>query len=538
MRSFTKATNKQAVLLKFEVDHTDGTTRNIADRVRRITVGSDVDRKDWYCRVDLTNHPNLNSLDPLDSSSTLNKDGSSVYDPLLERSHDVRAYIRKDAGDSWELAFQGYALGASSHTEVEMDDTVSFEPYGISSRYKRDQRMSKWVYEGRTIADLTASVLADSEFSGNLAHVVVEDNPNFAIDTYATGEVTTWEALQNAVHPTGYVLACRYKANATAFNDGSALSTSGEGFYPVLYDPLRYGTGLSAETALVQAARGVDATFTGQFSVRDVEVGIEDVRNFIQLYYYDRTIARTNNIIVSDSTSRDNYGIPSGGTARKYCKMRLVEERGSCIDTEGEAEDYAYACLHDLMDPTPDVRITIPYVYPNAEPHDYIRFVGNDYTIDVGVMSVEWTFDVENQVGQTIISGTVNKVIGERAYWLGQDLTEEERQARYQAWLLGAMEKLPTPSGLHLRTFVTQGDDGTWVSAVHASWNACRSWQFDHTDVWASIGREGRWGSAPYTQTRKNYAMISPVPTGAQVWVRVKHIPWNPINDQGRAMGG
>ena len=561
MRSIANATSKIRTYIDLDVEHTDGTVKDISSRVRSIRWGADVDRKDWWCEMELTNNPDLHvannlSLNPLDSLSTLNQNGSSVYYPLLSDYHEVRFKLRKDAGDPWALVFQGLAVRVpSAGQELEMADTVSFSPVGMSQLYKDTPRMSQWLYEARDLATLTASILLDSEFQGDRKHIVVEDDPSYHVGEYTTGEVNTWEALQNAIKKTGYILAVKHQASGTPFADGSGGSTSAAGFFPTLYDPLRVGGNLgSADSVLIQDSRALDATLTGDWVKRDVAYDIKDVRTWVQIYYLDRVRGGDKNVIVEDDTAKAQYGVPDGGTGRLHRKMRIVEDKGSCIDTEGEATDFAYGCLHDLSSPTPDVVIDLNYCWPEPEPHDYIRFVGSDFTIDVGVMSIEHILGVDDWIGRTVIRGTINKVIGERAWWIAHEMTDEERNKVMAEWLLGGMEQLgyvegwgegdwgdqpwgsgpSLPRNLHLRTFTHQANDGHFVSAVAASWEKCNQWWFDHTDVFVSIGNNARYGDEPYVTTRKTHAMISPVPPGGEVYVKVRYMPINPIGTLGR----
>lgn len=558
MRDIANATAKTRVFIDVEVDHTDGTTKSLEGRCYGVRWGSDINRKDWWCDLQFHNKPeqvsNNLSLDPLDQNSTLNQDGSSAYKKLLSDWHNVRVKIRKDGGDPWALIFSGYAVrvpGAFQH--LEGGDNVAFTPVGEAHPYKALPRLSKWVYEGRDAASLLASILGDSEFQSDRAHVVVVDDPGFYVTEYTTGEVTTFEAMQAAIKRTGYILAVRYHPSGTAFNDGSGLSASADGFYLTLYDPLRVGGTVSAaESVLLQSSRTPDATLTGDYVSRVIELDIKDVRTWIEVDYMDSVMGRIRSVIVEDIAAQALYGIPDGAGNRLHRPMRLVEQTNSYLDTEGEVTDYAYACLHDTSAPIPDAVIELPYCWPNPEPHDLIRVVCDDYTIEIGVMSVEHYVGMDNWTGSTTIRGTIDKVIGERAYWINQDMSEEERNRVRAEWMLGSMSQLggeegwgeaewgdgwgndeKTVQNLALRSMTHEADDGHFVSAVAASWKPCRQWWFDHSEVWISIGNNARYGVDPYSTTRKSHAMISPVPPGETIFVKVRHMPINTIDSTG-----
>jgi len=559
MRDIANATTKTKVFIDVEVEHSDGTVKSLEGRCNSLHWGSDIDRKDWWCEMEFVNHPvehvaNNLSLDPLDQNSTMNQDGSAAYKVLLSNWHDVRVKIRKDAGDPWALIFGGQALRVPGAVQMlEGGDKVSFSPVGMSQMYKAIPRLSKWVYEGRDIASLLASILGDSNFKSDRAHVVVENDPLLYVTEYTTGESTTMEVLQAAIKRTGYVLGVKYWASGTAFNDGSGLSTSAEGFFLTLFDPLRVGgTVPSTATTLIQASRTPDATLTGDYVRRIIELDIKDVRTWIEVDYMSAIKGMMQSVIVEDTDAQALYGVPAGDGTRLHRPMRIVEQANSFLDTEGEVTDFAYACLHDTSSPTPDAVIEMPYCWPNPEPHDLIRVVCDDYTIEIGVMSVEHEVSMNNWTGSTTIRGTIDKVIGERAYWIAQDLSEEERNKVRAEWLLGSMSQLggeegwgeaewgagwgndeKTTQNLALRSMTHEADDGHFESAVAASWRPCNQWWFDHSEVWVSIGNNARYGVDPYSTTRGSHAMISPVPPGSLIFVKVRHMPINSIDVTG-----
>ena len=111
-------------------------------------------------------------------------------------------------------------------------------------------------------------------------------------------------------------------------------------------------------------------------------------------------------------------------------------------------------------------------------------------------------------------------------------------ERNYEGWGVtpwGSGLQAGVDANLHLRSFPTEADDGHVVSAVGASWKKCDNWAFSHTEIWVSIGSETRFGSEPYLTTTRNYAMISPVPPGKEIYVKIKHIPWQPISTMGRS---
>ena len=581
MRSIAKADDLLWTLWKVEIDHNDGTTVDISDLVYSISITGGIDKDGESISMGIRNHrdwveDNL-SLDPLDPNSTLNQDGSGNYDPLLGCRHEVRVYIRKDAGDSWALRWQGFATSVPGVVrQVSYDDTISFQPFNITHLYKSDQRLSRWVYEDRTLNSMLPSILLDSGFKGDRGHVVIEDDPAKGIESYTTEEVMCWNAMKDAVESTGYIFAARYQTAGTAFNDGSGLSTTEEGYFLTLYDPIRvagtttwsdsaayavgdrvyysgivyhcivansdkqppnstyWEVGISDATSLVSSQRPIDKTFTQDFSYRRINYDVSDVRSFVQLVFEDRNNggARRTVEVESDAT-RLKFGIPAGDGTKLHIKMRIAELRGSCIDTEAEALDYGYAALHDLSDPSPDCEIRLTYFFPDVECHDWYRFVEDDYTVDVGITGYTLKADVNNPIGSTVLKGTVDKVIGRRDSLLGKDMTEEERQRRSLGFFRGSPEQLAQPTGLTLRQTTIYDDEGEAVPIIVASWDRCEAWWYDHTEVWVSHGTETLFGSDPYSITTKTHATITGGVKGKRTYVYVVHVPWRPIGPEG-----
>jgi len=509
---------------RVRVWHDDDAVVDLSDRVAAgPTLDGDIDSADWDCEIVFDNSKawiaaNL-SLDPLDELSTLNLDGSSALDPILSENHEVQVDI--DQGSGWEVFFQGYA-GSDVDSVVlsEKRHTVTFRPTGVTMPLREHNRMQKLKYVDRDLAtSLLRSILLDSGFLGKLSHVVVADDPLLQVDEYITRETTTWKVLQDAVAVTGFILASRYHAASTAYNDGSGESTPEDGFYLTLYDPLRSKT-------------VADHTWTDECVRRRVNYSIDDVRTWVQVDFQLSNGARKQTSPTMDEDAREKFGIPAGDGTKLHHKMRLVED--GLINTLTEANTYQDFALHDLSTPSPDTIIEIDELYTDADIHDLIEFQFEDYTIEVGVTGVSHDLSPDKPRGETTVRGIIGKVIGLRNYWLGQELTEEERARRRQLWLEGGMVQLAAPTILSRRRYTYQDAEGTTHSAISLHWTKPKEWWFGYTGIFLSRRTNDNYGTEPVLTTRHSYATIEGLPPGETVYIKLRNFPNANMSPQGR----
>ena len=461
------------------------------------------------------------SLDPLDELSTINLDGNGAFDPLLSENHKVQ--IDVDEGSGWVVFWQGYAGGDVGSTVVNTKrHTVSFNPYGVTMPIKERERMQKITYKNRDLAtSLLRSILLDSGFAGKLSHVVVEDDPVLQLDEYTTKEGSTWDALQTAIAKTGYVLASRYHAAGTAYNDGSGESTPENGFYLSLYDPVRDKT-------------TPDYIWSDECVQRKVRYSIDDVRTWVQVVYQISNGAQRQTQPTTDEAARARFGIPKGDGTKLHRKMRLVEDNNSPIHTQTGAETYRDYALHDLSSPSPDTAIDIDELWLELKLHSYVEFQFRDYTIQIGVTGIDIDLSPSIPRGKTTIKGVIGKVIGLRNYWLGQELSEEELARRRQEWLEGGMKKLSPPTILSTRRYTYQDAEGTTYSAISIHWKKITEWWAGYVGVYVSIGDKKNYGTEPFLTTRRSYATIRGLPPGVKVYIKLRSFPAPEMSPQGR----
>jgi len=252
--------------------------------------------------------------------------------------------------------------------------------------------------------------------------------------------VSAWEALENALAPTGFRLI-------ELWNDSSS------DFEITVVDPMRSKT-------------EPDFELVGGFSSRRLSGSEADVRTYVAVAYRDFERKEERYVWAeADPSIVAKYGIPDGSGGRKHRKMVYKTQDQSLIDSESEARELAVLILHDLQEPTPDCEITLPYLDPRFEPFDLVRFTG-EYSVDVGVMSVRESWSFERQVGETVISGTANKIIGAKQLWLSRDAKRQPPAERRLQDMPGKPPPQPPAPELDPAWYV--GPDGTPQPVVDA----------------------------------------------------------------------
>jgi len=526
-------TQRTIVKLRVRVWHDDDTVVDLSDRViSGPFVRGDVDASDFECKMTFDNAqvPYVNndlSLDPNDELSTLNLDDSSAVDPILTENHKVQ--VDYDTGSGWTLAFEGYAGDDVDSVFVDTKmHRVTFNPFGVTMPYKEVNRMRKLTYYDRDLAtSLLRSILLDGDcdgdgFTDRMAHVVVVDDPLAAVDEYTTKDgISVWQALMEAIAPTGYVLVSQYHASGTAYNDGSGESTPADGFYLTLMEPLRDQT-------------VPDHTWTDHCTRRRVKYSIEHVRSWVAVRFEMSNGAQRTTTPATDTTSRDRWGIPKGDGTKMHRKMMLVETNNPLVRTLSVAETYRNYGLHDLSTPTPDVSVELDELWDSPALRDFVEFQFQDYTLQVGVTGLEWDLSPGSFGGRTTIFGAQDKVIGLRNYWIGQEMSPEQRAQQRLEWLEGGMSKLPTPRWLSYRRYAYQDDEGRTHSAVDLRWERCTAWWFGYTGLYVSLGDKYHYAPEPVQTTRASFATIDGLPPGGKVYIKPKHFPAQNMSPQGR----
>ena len=421
MRTMIGADDVVESLPRLSVMDGNGSWVDITSRLYSVSLNDSLGADSASVTLGLRNQPDKwvtgssnENLDPLDVNSSyfINSE------PLLGYYHEVKLEVSKDSGSNYYEIFRGYAGPGSVEvsTSVKRDDTITFTPCDLSFPYKQYHFYDSLVYKSADATSIMSQIFADHGFNQT---VTVIDNPNRHIDEVTTGQTNVWAAQKSLIEPTGYIYRIKYYGSA---------------FKPCVYDPDRDKT-------------TPDKIFRGTFQHRKIDISEADVRTKVVVIYRNRASGTIEYAQDEDEAARSKYGIPDGSGNRLH-KTMWYSAQGtgnnfSLIDTPGEASTLAGYILHDLKAPVPDVEVRIPRVNPALDIHDLLSFVGNDYTVNVGVTSLTWNWSTDNKIGETIIQGTADRVIGEFTLWTSRDASSLEVQHEQELALLQGDGKPP-----------------------------------------------------------------------------------------------
>jgi len=102
-------------------------------------------------------------------------------------------------------------------------------------------------------------------------------------------------------------------------------------------------------------------------------------------------------------------------------------------------------------------------------------------------------------------------------------------------FLTGGTSRLPQPVVLHYRKYSKQGADGETYSVVNIHWERVDSWWYGHTAIYVSIGDNKHYGEEPIATIRGTYAIVQPLPSGSEIWLKLRHFPNSLMSPQGRS---
>ena len=374
---------------------------DLSGRLVSWTLRFENDAGAWTLDVELTNHHKLVEaglgLAPWDPISTYN-----VGRPLLGSYNPVTLEIKKDGWVAWKKLFTGFAGPASVSAPERWGEAnhIRATLIGIS------QPLKDWMIEERLALrytnaavskegrpDLLNRIVTDQGFS---IEVQYQDDPMFMVDEYIISHVSLWQALENALAPTGFRLVEKWSP------------ITGETAITVV-DPLRFKV-------------DPDRIQIGGFSARDISGYEADVRTWVGVVYRDRTDFQEKLVWAeADPSIVDVYGIPNGMGGRKHRKMIYKTAARSLVDTPSEARELASVILWDLETPSPTVEVTIPILDETYYPFELVEFVGDNFSTLVGILDIEHSWSWERGCGQTILRGAKGKVVGARQLWFTRD---------------------------------------------------------------------------------------------------------------------
>jgi hypothetical protein len=510
MRTMAQATNAGNTRIDFRVKDEADSWQDISSRVFSINYSDDVDSDSCKIDVKLRNayekhvSGTNNSLDPLDTLSSYYVSGA----PLLGRYHECYLRVSKDSGVNWYEVFRGYIGPGSVRCSVDLngDDIIDVSPVDIGFRYKEKYWYDPLEYSDADAVSIASQIIKDQGFRGTNDSIVEIDAPGFHVEEYSTGETNVWEAIKRLLEPTGYSFRIRWDTTSSAFR-------------ACVYDPDRDNS-------------TPNAVFSGDFRSRQIDTNEEDVRTKVSVRYRDRNSGTIRSAVAEDESARDKYGIPDGSGSKMHKEMWYAAEgtgeRYSMIDTPDEAQTLADAILHDLKEPSPGVEINIPYIHPGIEVHDLLSFVGRDYTVNAGITSVSWHWSYNNEVGETTVSGTADRVIGQFKTWLEKDVRNPDVKLRNTlAFMAGDGKRPSRPLTPTLRSYWgTDSLTGDSVPIVIATTTAVQDWdlaryRWRYWIIGEDVARE--------ETTVDPKLVIKNLPVGASVRIQVRAEDWSSV---------
>ena len=507
MRTIVGATTRGNMQIDFRVKDESGSYQDLSDRVFDIAYSDELESDACTVSVKLRNaykrwvSGTNNSLDPLDTASSYYVSSS----PLLGHYHECYLKISKNAGVTWYEMFHGYVGpgSVSCYVDINGDDTVEVSPVDESFRYKEHYWYDPLSYENADAVSICSQMMLDQGFCGAKDAVVEIDAPGFNVTKYVTGETNLWDSMKALLEPTGYILRITWDPTSSAFRT-------------CVYDPER--------TKAVP-----DTSFASDFRARSIDVNEQDVRSKIVVRYQDRNSGTVRSAQAESEESRDKYGIPNGGGGRLHKTMWYAAAgnaiQSSLIDTQLEAQALAEYILYDLKEPSPDIEVEIPWIHPGIEIHDLCAFIGQDYSVNVGVTSISWQWTVDNQVGTMAVSGTVDRVVGVSQTWLARDSRNPDvRQTMQLNYLSGDGKRPDVPSGLTIKSY--WGSDsatGAEVPILEATVTDVKVWDLSQYR-WRYSVDDGVW---VYETTEKPHLVVKGLPVGKNVKVQVRAEDWS-----------
>jgi len=498
MRVMVGGDSTTECLPKIEVMDGSDNWIDLTSRLFSVSLNDSLDADSSSVNLQFRNNPdkwvtgaNNYNLDPLDVSSLYYSGG----EPLLGYYHSVKLSVSKDAGANYYIVFQGYAGPGSVtvSTSTKRNDTVSFVPADLSFPYREYHFYDSLIMKDASATSMMTQIFIDHGFNQS---VTVVDEPDFHVEEIETGETSVWEAQKALIAPTGYIY--RIKFSSTEFK-------------PCVYDPDRTKT-------------IPDAIFSGTFQHRKIDVSEANVRTKVVIIYRLRSVGTIEYAQAESEDARDKYGIPDGNGNRLHktvwIAMKGSGARYSQIDTPNEASDLAGYVLSDLKYPTPDIEVRLPRVNPQIEIHDLLSFIGSDYTVTMGVTDITWNWSTDNTFGETTITGTTDRVIGEFGLWLSLDAHSPDVQNDLTlAFLKGDGRPPARPATPELLSF--KGIDsatGKETTTVVATVTPNKEWDLAGYTFYWSIEGEAEIQSRTITKPR---LVIKDLPEGrtAKIWV-------------------
>jgi len=446
----------------------DGSATDISSRVlnaswnlsadQRVAVGG-ITVEDNY-----SHYATASALNPLVEGSTYNT-VATVYDPLIWPNNEIKIYagidnLGSDASDDLKMVFHGVLGDEITPNYSRGQRTLSVQFRDLAKRLQERWILGEYVYgdeDGSAAVAVIQGILNDcftadtssSDYKKLHVDATAYTNCNLVVYPMKIGNMSCWDAINKVIacaanDDMGFELRYRYLPNgdtSTKDNEGSVITTSGEGFHLCLLQ-------------IDQANTTADDSFSASVDeIKSETITISDdmIRNSVYVKYIDRDTKEEMAIHRDDRASIDIYGLRD---------MQIGQADVPFIDTFVEAWDLAGVALNALKDVPGTDRFTCQMAY-HVEPNDLLSvinaqlFTGTD---KMGVTDIQ--FEVTPDGGpltrqgfSMTITGIRDRITGSRIGFLS--MTGDE----------GTQYTLPPPvidgSGTSTWGVDTQGNANT-----------------------------------------------------------------------------
>lgn len=357
------ANASQSVHARVSVEDPDGIMRDLRTLVGKdwqisVSYEHDIDAPVSSASVRLfrSNNP-TQSLAPLMSASTINRDAALQFAPFLHASRriTIETAVIESGGsqpfaDEWRLAFDGHIDRVDSGGDLFVT---------VSARDLGGVLQTEWIQTVTTYGD---------DGGAKTAHAVIQDILN--------GWITNPPTLYVPTAPVPPVLIHEYDQQKMSVMDAIKAVANNHGWdVRYLFDE---GTG---QWRLTYFEPERDTTeIAGAYSddlytiVNTLAIGVEDIRNDISVIYTDGTTGEPEQITVDDPVS-----IAKWGGLSRFAEFEFGPD--SPIDTASEATDLANAALSDLSEPFAEQEVQTPFD-PDLDIGRLYEFLGNDEQYD------------------------------------------------------------------------------------------------------------------------------------------------------------
>jgi hypothetical protein len=357
----------------------DLTTLEGYDFVEGISYDESVDAPVAAASIALHRSVHDLSLSPLMSYSKLNNPTTLPLTPTLHPGRSI--YIETQVvpegapilSTSWVRVFDGYI------DEVDPSgETLSIDARDKGARLQDafiETEKEYGTLAGRAMHLVMQDIITDHFNILGLGTVTLYTpvSPTFLVYKYLQDKVPVMDALVALADQIGWAVRYRWDAGTSAFR-------------LTLYD-------INRENTTAAYTFGPD----DYYDLTSLRTSLKDIRNAVDVVFYDRANSMRAKATVVDSASIAKYG-------RRY--MSITEESSSQIDTMAEATTFSTAILKDLREPYAEQSVTVDYFWP-AELQDLYAFLPNgkhyDLTQLFAVQNLKHKIDAEGK-GTTSIT--------------------------------------------------------------------------------------------------------------------------------------